>query len=154
MAPPLLHEASMHQRIECVRVLLKHGVDPDALAPMQLRPAANGHPPVLATALECALARHVHEQSPAQLSLVRALCDAGASPDLSGRPGETTPLLWACGDVSEGGGATSEVVKLLVEHGADPGVAVGAAEGVPLSGTTPLATAVNSRNKSVVSLGP
>ena len=120
------------------------------MAPIQLSPVAQGHPPVSATALECALARHVHEQSAVQLSLVRALCEAGASPDLSGRPGETTPLLWACGDVSEGGGAASEVVRMLVKHGADPGVAVGTTEGVPLSGTTPLATAVNNRNKSVV----
>ena len=79
-----------------------------------------------------------------QLSLVRELCDAGASPDLSGRQGEGTPLLWACGDVSEGGGPTSEVVKVLVEHGADPGVAVNPAEGVPLTGTTPLATGESS----------
>ena len=26
LSPPLLHEAAMHQRIECVQVLLKHGV--------------------------------------------------------------------------------------------------------------------------------
>lgn len=91
---PLLMLAAYHGHADAVRVLVRHGADPEARNPAGL------------SALEGAAFK-------GDLSVMEALVLAGAALDEPGPDGRT-PLAWAASFGREG------AVRWLLEHGADP----------------------------------